>query len=385
MNTTTKTATAPIEMEVATEKGAIAVFQPPRLPYHVALKDRFNIEPSGWKALVEAIYPAAKTVDAVVMALSYCKARGLDPFKRPVHIVPMWDSNAGPEGRGGYVETIWPGISELRTTAFRTGNYAGSDEAEFGPMIEHSFHGRVQVWKNRQKEWQDKEVTVKAPEWCRITVYRDLHGRLCKFVGPKVVWLEAYATIGKSELPNDMWQSRPEGQLEKCAEAAALRKAFPEELGNELTAEEMAGRQIRYDDRLEPERMVQSTPSAEPPPPSAVKGGKPPAEASAQSEQHPAKATQEAEPEIIEGEIVGTDEPQEQGDIEQSSGKPLSPEEEIQWLKDVDGALSGCEDLETFGAKQKQVMAPMKWLVTTEAWTKAQHLAEDAYRRLAGA
>src|SRR6185369_500402 len=41
-----------------------------------------------------------------------------------------------------------------------------------------------------------------------------------------------------------MWQERPEGQLEKCAEAAALRRAFPEEIGNELTAEEMTGKSV---------------------------------------------------------------------------------------------------------------------------------------------
>ena len=39
-----------------------------------------------------------------------------------------------------------------------------------------------------------------------------------------------------------MWKQRPYGQLEKCAEAAALRKAFPEELGNEYAAEEMGNK-----------------------------------------------------------------------------------------------------------------------------------------------
>ena len=38
-----------------------------------------------------------------------------------------------------------------------------------------------------------------------------------------------------------MWSNRPIGQLEKCAEAGALRRAFPEEIGNALTAEEMEG------------------------------------------------------------------------------------------------------------------------------------------------
>lgn len=213
----------------------VAVFQPARLPHHPAIAERYGIDKSGWKALVEAIFPLAKTTDSVVMALSYCKARNLDPFKRPVHIVPMWDSKSG-----GYVETVWPGIAELRTTAFRTGQYGGCDEATFGPEVTKTFTGKVKT----KAGYEQKETTVTFPEWCRITVYRIKGGQHLRFVGPKVKWMESYATIGASDLPNDMWASRPEGQLEKCAEAAALRKAFPEEIGNELTAEEMAGRSI---------------------------------------------------------------------------------------------------------------------------------------------
>lgn len=217
---------------------AVATFQPPRLPYHPGINDRFGIDASGWKALVEAVYPLAKSPDSVAMALSYCKARKLDPFKKPVHIVPMWDSK-----KKAYVETIWPGISEVRTTAFRTGQYAGCDEAEFGPTVTRTFTGKVK----RGDGWEEQTVEVEFPEWCRMTVHRVLGDRVCKFVGPKVKWIESYATIGNTDLPNDMWQSRPEGQIEKCAEAAALRKAFPEELGNQLTAEEMEGRRVEGD------------------------------------------------------------------------------------------------------------------------------------------
>jgi phage recombination protein Bet len=236
----TKTTTVADDMrdqiaDEPTNKGEVAIFQPPRLPYHPAVEDRFGVDKGQWKVLVEAIYPAAKTVDAIVMALTYCKSRNLDPFKRPVHIVPMWDSQ-----RGAMVETVWPGISELRTTASRTKNYAGIDAAEFGEDETTEFEGRVKENGN----YVTKEVKLDHPSWCRITVWRIVDGQKCKFVGPKVRWLETYATLGKTELPNNMWQSRPEGQLEKCAEAAALRRAFPEEIGNELTAEEMIGRDI---------------------------------------------------------------------------------------------------------------------------------------------
>ena len=62
----------------------------------------------------------------------------------------------------------------------------------------------------------------------------------------KVYWEETYATIGKTDVPNEMWEKRPRGQLDKCVEAAALRKAFPEELGNTYAAEEMEGRTIDH-------------------------------------------------------------------------------------------------------------------------------------------
>ena len=87
--------------DIAPTKGEVAIFAPPRLPYHDAFKERFGVERMQWKALVEACYPNAKTIDSVAMVLSYCKARNLDPFKRPVHIVPMWSRTGGDEGRQG--------------------------------------------------------------------------------------------------------------------------------------------------------------------------------------------------------------------------------------------------------------------------------------------
>lgn len=211
-------------------------FQEPRLPYHPVIEERFNVSRTQWKALVEAVYPAAKTPDAVVMALAYCQARNLDPFKRPVHIVPVWDSN-----KGAMVETVWPGISELRTTAMRTKQYAGCDEVEFGPMCDEHFE-----WTDKQKV--KREADVAYPDWARMTIYRVMSGSGVRvaIVGPKVYWKETYATQGKSDAPNEMWRKRPRGQLEKCAEAAALRRAFPEELGDEASAEEMEGREVPH-------------------------------------------------------------------------------------------------------------------------------------------
>lgn len=223
--------------EAPLSRGEIARIAPPRLPYHPEMQERFGVDRSAWRALVEAVFPAARTAEGVLLALSYCKARKLDPFKRPVHVVPIWDSQ-----RGSYVESVWPGIGELRTTAFRTGNYAGSDAATFGPDVTEVFKGRVKAGRDG---WKDVSVTVTFPEWCQMTVYRLLsNGQRAAIPGPRVYWRETYAKQGKADVPNEMWAKRPRGQLEKCAEAAALRRAFPEEIGNELAAEEVAGQSM---------------------------------------------------------------------------------------------------------------------------------------------
>jgi hypothetical protein len=86
-----------------------------------------------------------------------------------------------------------------------------------------------------------------------VTVYRIVQGQRCPFTEP-VFWLEAYARLGGaySELPTDMWVKRPRGQLLKCAKAASLRAAFPEEAG--YTAEEMEGKVIEADTSIPVQR-----------------------------------------------------------------------------------------------------------------------------------
>ncbi|MFE8033044.1 recombinase RecT [Thiohalocapsa marina] len=214
----------------------IAPTDQPRIPMP-AVDPALNLTPSTWKVLTESIFPAAKTAEGIVLALHYCAARNLDVMKRPVHVVSMYSKALGRE-----VETVWPGIAELQTTAARTGQWAGLDAPRFGPVCERSFVGRVR----RDGSWQDLELTVSFPEWCEVTVYRLVGGQRCPFTEP-VFWLEAYARLGGSysELPTDMWVKRPRGQLMKCAKAASLRAAFPEEAT--YTAEEMEGKVIEAD------------------------------------------------------------------------------------------------------------------------------------------
>ena len=88
-------------------------------------------------------------------------------------------------------------------------------------------------------------------EWCRVIVKRLLpNGSIADFSATER-WKENYAVKGgkeKSIAPNAMWFKRPYGELAKCAEAQALRKAFPE-CGSQPTADEMEGKTIDITDQ----------------------------------------------------------------------------------------------------------------------------------------
>ncbi len=191
-----------------------------------------GIAPEQWATLKGALYPG-KSDQMVLLAFDYCRARGLDPIKKPVHIVKTWDPD-----QGGMVETIWEGINSHRVTASRTGVYAGQDEAECGPEVTRALGS----------------AHVTFPEWCRVTVYRMVGGQRCPFTG-LIWWLETYSRK-KDGTPTAQWVKRPRGQASKCAEAEALRKAFPEELGGRPTAEEMEGREFDGDEISPPTRAA---------------------------------------------------------------------------------------------------------------------------------
>lgn len=219
----------------AASAGQVVTIERGRLPYPKGLDERFGVTPAIWRALTDSVFPSAKTVEGIVLAVAYCKARNLDYMKRPVHVVPIWDSKKRRE-----VESVWEGIGSLRTTAHRTQNYAGCDPCEFGPTIKSTFTAEVE----RNNQTRTETVEVEHPEWARMTVYRLVQGVRCAFPGPRVRWTAAYGRRGGTTLPNDMWLKRADEQLEKCAEAAALRRAFPEELGDVYAAEEMHGQVV---------------------------------------------------------------------------------------------------------------------------------------------
>lgn len=122
---------------------------------------------------------------------------GLDIFKNQIYLVPRWDTRVGKE-----VFRPQAGIDGFRAVAERTGKYAGNDD----PI----FKGEVQM------------KSGKAPAEAMVTVYKIVEGVRCPFTAT-ARWTEYYP----GEKLGFMWHSKPHIMLGKCAEALALRKAFP--------------------------------------------------------------------------------------------------------------------------------------------------------------
>lgn len=185
--------------------------------------------------LRNSLYPGA-TDDSIKMVMDYCKASGLDPMQKPVHIVPIWDAK-----QGMLRDVVMPGIGLYRTQAARSGNYAGVTEPEFGPDVTEKLGG----------------VDITYPLWCKVIVKRAMPGGQIVDFAAIERWKENYAVKGGKErsiAPNAMWLKRPFGQIAKCAEAQALRKAFPE-FGSAPTAEEMEGKDLHVERDVTPTRQ----------------------------------------------------------------------------------------------------------------------------------
>ena len=198
--------------------------------------ERRGISEAQWRTLSNNLFPGASS-ESVIMVWDYCIARKLDPLKKPCHIVPMRvkDSKSG-----DYVwrDVVMPGIYEYRTTANRTGLYLGHSKPVYGPVVEC--------------------FGVAAPEFCEFVVYKwNPEAKQRAEFPVEIRFSEVVATkkdkqTGK-EYANDRWGRAPQQMLTKCAEAAALREAFPDELGGTHTVEEMEGQVIEPEHQKGPD------------------------------------------------------------------------------------------------------------------------------------
>lgn len=180
--------------------------------------------------LIKRTFAHGATDDEFQLFIMTAQRLGLRPEARQIHMVkrPAYD----PATRD-YVDkmSIQTGIDGYRLIADRTGEYAPGREPTYVYENGRLVSATAYVKKFVRGEWHEVAATAHFDE---------------------------YAQKKKDGTPTQMWATKPHIMLAKCAEALALRRAFPAELSGVYTDEEMT----QADNVIEqPARVVKPEPA----------------------------------------------------------------------------------------------------------------------------
>lgn len=158
--------------------------------------------------------------DHLALLLHVCEAHGLDPIRKQIYAI-FFNNDESRAGRGPKDMVLITGIDGYATMAAR-------DHKDFGGVSSAKF------------TWFDPEQKTPAlrriPETATVKIFR----KGGEPVEITVDW-EEYAPRDLKEKRSDFWNRMPKNQLEKCAQAKAIRRNFPG-LGNIFIIEEMSQR-----------------------------------------------------------------------------------------------------------------------------------------------
>lgn len=167
------------------------------------------------KALMHIGVDSAGPADLAVF-FHTCKRTGLDPFARQIYMIRR-------DGK----QTMQTGIDGLRLVAQRTAERTGE-----------TFGYEDTLWCDENGIWKDVWLSEDAPRAAKVVVLRN--GQRFPAVALYGEYVQTYRdkTTGTQQ-PTKTWREKGALMLAKCAEAAALRKAFPMDLSGIYTPDEM--------------------------------------------------------------------------------------------------------------------------------------------------
>lgn len=180
--------------------------------------------------------------DDLKLFLHVAERTGLDPFARQIHCVRRWNADIGT-----YVMTSQTGIDGYRLIAERTGNYCPGPEPTFeydkdGKLVSATATVKKRIEGSRETvvepngvrreivhhTWEPVTATARYDEYVQTAFLKDEKGQ--KIKQPDGSW---------AKRPTEMWATKGHIMIGKCAEALALRKAFPAELSGLYTDVEL--------------------------------------------------------------------------------------------------------------------------------------------------
>jgi phage recombination protein Bet len=170
-------------------------------------------------ALIKRTIAKGVTDDELALFLQQCNRTGLDPFSRQIYCVKRKEFD---KDSGGYIDKAVTQVSidGFRLVAQRSDEYQGQTPPQ---------------WCADDGQWLDVWLKKEPPAAARVGVWRK------DFREPAwgVARFAAYAQTKRDGSLTAMWARMPDVMIAKCAEALALRKAFPQELSGLYTADEM--------------------------------------------------------------------------------------------------------------------------------------------------